>query len=95
MGKFRIGQKKLSIKVTLQFTRTMKIAASILVLKLSHVIGASYGMNGRDVGSYLKLGGQVLIWGGAQYAPPPPVEIGLSDLSKPGRAISTLPPLKK
>ena len=38
-----------------------------------------------DVGSYLKLGGQVVMWG-AQNAPL--AEIGLTDLSKSGWAIS-------
>ena len=40
-----------------------------------------------DVGSYLKLGGQVVMWG-AQSAPSG--EIGLTDLPKPGFAGSVI-----
>ena len=36
----------------------------------------------RDVGSYLKLVGQVVIWGGGHNLPPL-VEIGLTDMPKP------------
>ena len=38
----------------------------------------------RGVGSYLKLGGQLVMWG---YNLPPLVHIGLTDLLKPGWAI--------
>ena len=38
-----------------------------------------------DVGSYTKLGGQVVMWG---HNLPPLVEIGLNDLPKPGWAIA-------
>ena len=38
-----------------------------------------------DIGSYLKIGGQVVIWG---HNLPPLVEIELTDLTTPGWAIA-------
>ena len=41
-----------------------------------------------DVGSYLKLGGQVVMWGAQLYNLPPLVEIELTDITTPGWAIA-------
>ena len=41
-----------------------------------------------EVGSYLNLGGQVVLANVRGHNLPPLVEIGLSDLSKPGWAIA-------
>ena len=54
------------------------------------------GTKDRGVGSYLKLGGQVVIWGAKSAHM---VKIGLTDLQKPGWAIAhpahlSLTPLK-
>ena len=45
---------------------------------------------GSDLGSYLNLGGQVVMWG---HNPPPLVEIEFTDLPKPGWAIAHPSPM--
>ena len=59
-----------------------------LLQDISHRI--MYRTYDRNLGSYLKLSGQVVMRGGGHNLPPL-VEVGLTDLPKPGRQMLILP----